>query len=102
MEKLTKREIFGYFDGWYAYKLLWPSIIATFFLSGKDIIYQPRANMKEFFNDRPWLEMNPALYEDYIREDFRLKNEEISKKIREVVEIDSGILRKRMFEKKIL
>ena len=47
------------------------------------------------------VEMNPALYEFYINEDFRKKNEEISKKISEVIEILYGIQRKRMFEKRI-
>ena len=95
------REIFRYFDGWYVNELLWPSILVNLFLSGKRRVYQPRASEEQFFNDRPWLEKNPALYEVYIREDFRLKNEEISKKISEVIELPYGTLRKRMFEKKI-
>ena len=39
--------------------------------------------MEEFFNDHPLLKKDKSLDDDYIKEDFRLKNEELKMKKQE-------------------
>ena len=56
--------------------------------------------MQDFFNDRPCLEKDPALYEEYSREDFKLKNEEIRRKRKEYYDSTIIELRSLTFEKK--
>jgi hypothetical protein len=56
--------------------------------------------MKELFDDRPWLKKDAALYDAYIKEDFRLKNEEILMKNREYIGTNYQTKCKLLFDKK--
>jgi hypothetical protein len=45
-------------------------------------LYNPPMSKEEFFADRPWLEKDDKLYEEYIQEDVKQKNEAIAEKRR--------------------
>ena len=100
MEKLSLDEIFNYFGVLEEFELVWPSISLDIFRSVYAKFYKPRTSKKQFFNDRPWIRRDPSLYEDYIREDFRLKNEEIRRKKKEYSQIPNGEIRKLFYIKK--
>ena len=73
---------------------------ARIFLREPWLVYKPRTTMKEFFDNHPWLRKYAALYDAYIKEDFRLKNEEIFMKNREYIETNYETKSKLFFEKK--
>ena len=78
MDKITTRQRRDYSNGYLSKQLYLPSIF-NFFDPTHGAIYKPRTTMDEFFGDRPWLKKDRAMYEEYIKEDFRLKDLEIRK-----------------------
>ena len=42
----------------------------------------PNANKEQFFSDRPWFEKNYQLYEDYIQEYLKFKNESVRERLK--------------------
>ena len=101
MEEIRALDYTRYFNGWLSDKLYPQSaILPEWFEKKYRAFYKERTSKEEFFLDRPWLPKHDYLYEEYIKEDFRLKDVEIRKKHQEYLTVHPCDLRRLLYEKK--